>query len=61
VAAPLLQDDERVIFTAHPGSWGIAGLYFWTLGLYSFWRRATYFVVTDRRVIKSKGLVSKTQ
>jgi len=62
MAEPLLQEDERVLFTAHPGSWGLVGFYFWTLGLYGFWRRATYFMVTDHRVIRTKGLLfSKTQ
>jgi uncharacterized membrane protein YdbT with pleckstrin-like domain len=36
-------------------------MYFWTLGLYSFWRRATHFAITDQRVIMAKGIVSKSQ
>lgn len=61
MAAPRLPEDEKVLFTTHPGSWGILGYYFWTLGLYAFWRRNKYFVVTDHRVIVSKGIIGKTQ
>jgi uncharacterized membrane protein YdbT with pleckstrin-like domain len=56
-----LQEGEEVLFEAKPGSWLTFGMYFWTLGLYSFWRRATHFALTDQRVIQAKGVVSKSQ
>jgi uncharacterized membrane protein YdbT with pleckstrin-like domain len=56
-----LQEGEDVLFEAKPGSWATAGFYFWTLGLYAFWRRATHFAITDQRVIMAKGIVSKSQ
>jgi hypothetical protein len=32
-----------------------------TLGLYYFWWKVTWFVVTDRRLITTKGIVTKTE
>jgi membrane protein YdbS with pleckstrin-like domain len=61
MAAPRLEQGESVIFTAHPGSWMLFGIYLFTLGLYHFWRRNQYFVVTDHRVIHTSGIVSKRQ
>jgi uncharacterized membrane protein YdbT with pleckstrin-like domain len=61
MSAPLLQQDEQVVFTAHPHPYGMMGTYLLTLGFYEFWRRATYFVVTDQRVILSKGRVTRSQ
>lgn len=57
MAQPRLQPGEQVIATAHPGSWMISGAMFWTLGLYSAWRSARWFMVTDRRVIMTAGLL----
>ena len=61
MAAPRLQPGEQIIVSAHPGSWQNSGRYFWTLGLYAFWRRAAWYVVTDRRVIQAAGLVSRSE
>jgi len=52
---------EKVVFIAHPHPYGMKFEYLFRLGLYEFWRRATYFVVTDQRVILSKGLVTQRQ
>lgn len=49
-----LQQGEEVVYDIKPGSWLTIGFYFWTLGLYKFWRRATHFAVTDQRVIRAK-------
>lgn len=49
------------MFTARPGAWSLLPVYVVTLGLYEPWRRASWFVVTDRRVIASKGLVTRSQ
>jgi Short C-terminal domain/Bacterial PH domain len=35
--------------------------YFWTVGLYHFWRKAKVFAVTDQRILTTKGIVSKTE
>jgi membrane protein YdbS with pleckstrin-like domain len=32
-----------------------------SLGLYAIWRQATWFTVTDQRVIVSKGILTRTQ
>jgi membrane protein YdbS with pleckstrin-like domain len=61
MAAPRLQDGEQVLVSAHPGGWLNAGRYFWTLGLYELWRKATWYVVTDRRVIQTSGLVTRSE
>lgn len=50
-----------ICFTAHPAAWTLFPIYVLTLGLYELWRRATYFVVTDQRVIRSNGLVTRSQ
>lgn len=61
MAEPRLQEGESVLYTTHPSGWALSIVYFFTLGLYHFWRQATYFLVTDRRVIKAKGIVAKVQ
>ncbi len=60
MSAPRLQPGEQIIFTAHPSGWATSGYYIWTLGLWAFWRNATTFTVTDRRVIQAKGRITKS-
>lgn len=61
MAAPQLQPGEKIVYSSHPESYALVWFYLFTLGLYEIWRRASYFVVTDHRVIRSSGLVTKSQ
>jgi hypothetical protein len=61
MSAPRLEPDEQVIFTAHPGGWTLFVPFLLTLGLYGFWRPATFFMVTNQRVIKTKGRVTRSK
>ena len=61
MSAPKLQRGEQTILAAHPTGWNLAYAYLFTLGLYEVWRRATWFTVTDQRVILSKGIITRTQ
>jgi membrane protein YdbS with pleckstrin-like domain len=58
---PRLQPGEKVLFQAHPAAWSLFPVYVLTLGLYELWRKAAWFMVTDQRVIASKGIVTRTQ
>src|SRR4051812_27605866 len=49
-----LEDGERIIESAHPRR-GIE--YRLTLGLSESWRRANRLTITDRRVVRHRGLV----
>jgi hypothetical protein len=56
-----LQPDEQVLMAFHPSGWLTAGLYFWTLGLYKFWRVRNVFVLTNQRILVRKGRISKIE
>jgi membrane protein YdbS with pleckstrin-like domain len=60
MAKPRISPGEQIIFQAQPGGWTLIAVYLITLGLYLIWRPATYFTVTDQRVIKSKGWLTRT-
>lgn len=55
-----LQDGEEVLLRMNPLSWQ-SGLMLPTLGLWYFWAKATWYVVTDRRLITKKGILNKTE
>jgi len=61
MSAPKLQRGEQTILAIHPTAWTLGMAYIFTLGLYELWRRATWFTITDQRVILSKGIVTRTQ
>ena len=54
-----LQDDEEIILAVKPSPFN--GLMVFSLGLYYPWWKATWFVVTDRRLITTKGIFNKTE
>lgn len=54
-----LQEDERVLTAFHPSGWLLVGYYFWTVGLYKFWRSVNVFVLTNQRILTKKGRISK--
>lgn len=56
-----LQAGENVVIALHPSGWALSGLYFWTLGLYHFWRKAKVFAVTDQRILTKKGIINKNE
>jgi membrane protein YdbS with pleckstrin-like domain len=56
-----LQDGEEVILALRRTSWLATLEKILTLGLYCFWWRVAWFVVTDRRLISKKGILNKTE
>jgi membrane protein YdbS with pleckstrin-like domain len=54
-----LQDGEEILLAIKPNP--LNGLMVFTLGLYFPWWRATWFVVTDRRLIIKQGILNKTE
>jgi membrane protein YdbS with pleckstrin-like domain len=60
MARPRLQPGEQIVFQANPGGWTLSAAYLLTLGLYAVWRQATFFTVTNQRVIKTKGWVTRS-
>jgi Bacterial PH domain/Short C-terminal domain len=56
-----LQDGEEVLLALRITGWGATQLKILTLGLYIPWWRATWFVVTDRRLVSKKGILNKTE
>jgi Bacterial PH domain/Short C-terminal domain len=56
-----LQDGECVILELRRTSWQATLEKILTLGLYIFWWRAGWFVVTDRRLIAKKGILNKSE
>lgn len=56
-----LQDGEQVILALRRTSWVATFLKIVTLGLYTPWWRAAWFVVTDHRLIAKEGVLNKTE
>jgi hypothetical protein len=56
-----LADGESIIFACRPAKLPRFILYLITLGLYEFWRRATFYAVTDRRVTERAGRITGTE
>lgn len=56
-----LADGEAVEFACRPAKVPRLALYIGTLGLYEFWRRANFYVVTDRRVAERAGRITGTE
>ena len=54
-----LQDGEEILLAVKPNPFN--GLMVVTLGLYIPWWRATWFVVTNRRLITKQGILNKTE
>jgi uncharacterized membrane protein YdbT with pleckstrin-like domain len=44
-----------------PSAGWTAGLYLVTLGLWGIWRRRTHFVLTNQRIVLTKGVLNKTE
>lgn len=56
-----LAEGEQVEFACRPARLPRFALYLVTLGLYEFWRRATFYVVTNRRTAERAGLITRTE
>src|SRR5947209_8456531 len=56
-----LEPDERILFHELPDRMARIGSYVATLGLFEVWRRRTHFIVTSRRLIAVRGVVSRDQ
>jgi hypothetical protein len=56
-----LADGEPIVTACKPAKLPRWITYLVTLGLYEFWRRATVYAVTDRRVVARKGIITKTE
>ena len=52
---------ERVLIHELPDRRARLGSYLATLGLFELWRRRTHFILTDRRLVAVRGLVSRDQ
>ena len=53
------EPGERVVFHELPDRQARIGSYVATLGLFELWRRRTHFIVTDRRLIAVRGIISR--
>jgi hypothetical protein len=53
-----MDPGERVVFHELPDRRARFVSYVASLGLFELWRRRTHFIVTDRRLIAVRGLVS---
>jgi len=56
-----LQEGERITLATRPDVLITWPFYLMTLGLYSFWRKRTAYVLTDRRLIARKGIINKSE
>jgi membrane protein YdbS with pleckstrin-like domain len=56
-----LLDGETMLLALGRTSWLATFYKIVTLGLYSFWWRVSWFVVTDRRLIAKQGIFNKTE
>jgi hypothetical protein len=53
--------DERILFHELPSRGARLPSYALSAGLFEIWRRRTHFIVTTRRLIAVRGLVSRDQ
>ena len=54
-----MEPGERVVFHELPVRGARLAAYIFSLGLFELWRRRTHFIVTDRRLIAVRGVVSR--
>ncbi len=61
-ASPIrLQPGEEVVMDVLPSKWWTWPLYLWSLGLWAIWRKRHHFILSNQRVVMTKGVVSKTE
>jgi hypothetical protein len=56
-----VEHGETVIMVARPAISAVWYKYVITLGLYGLWRRHDVSIITDRRVLVGKGIVSRKE
>jgi uncharacterized membrane protein YdbT with pleckstrin-like domain len=56
-----LQQGESLVLWARPSAGVTWAKYLYTLGLYSVWRRRHTFVLTDKRILVSKGIFARSE
>jgi membrane protein YdbS with pleckstrin-like domain len=56
-----LHPDEEIVLEMLPSSWWTLGRFVATLGLWAIWRKRHRFILTNQRIIVSKGIVSKSE
>lgn len=56
-----LRKDEAVLVQASPSRIATFYKYLYTLGLYGLWRKRNTSVVTDRRVVIGRGILSREE
>jgi hypothetical protein len=56
-----VQRGEEVLLVARPAIAAVWPKYLFTLGLYGLWRRQNVTVVTDRRVVVGRGIISRKE
>ena len=53
-----LHDGERLLVQVQPSFGRTFPVYLCTLGLYAFWRRRCFYALTDRRLIRYRGVIT---
>ena len=63
MAAPgvRLNQGERIICDELPSSFWTMGFYIFSLGLWAIWRGRHHFLLTNQRLMITKGIVSKSE
>src|SRR5260370_21236476 len=56
-----LQDGEHVLFAQRRSGWPVVVAKVCTLGLFTFWWRVCWIVVTDQRVCIRQGLLNRSE
>lgn len=53
---------ESIVLSTRPAAtFGVWARWIFTLGLYEIWRRQHQFIVTNQRVIVTKGILNRTE
>ena len=56
-----LNAGEEILYDELPSAFWTGGIYFFTLGLWAVWRGRHHFLLTNQRVMITKGIVSKSE
>lgn len=56
-----VQHGENVVLVARPSIAAVWPKYLVTLGLYGLWRRQNVTILTDRRVVVGRGIISRKE
>lgn len=56
-----LQPGEEIVASTLVSKWWSLTAYVVTLGLWAFWRKRHAFVLTNRRLVSLRGIVTKSQ